>query len=301
MDALLPDGPVNEGRALHTVYSNSSSAASGNSQPQVSGEEEGYSCFPGALATAAHELKTPLAIMSGYLQLLLTQKLGPLTATQADVLSEMQESALRLTTFVQNLLAYATMQAEHFEMYYETADVNACIREIAELWSQRFQDQVIAFYFFPAEKLAPFPLDWFKVQHIVSNLLDNAIKYTPARGTVWLHVEPYFWERRAERQISVVDRRRRRNASPNCCRISVCDTGPGIEPEYQQEIFEEYVRLNHEHVRAEGHGLGLAIARKLVQAAGGKIWVESDSGHGSKFSFLLLLDPERSGTGAATQ
>ena len=289
------------GRAVATVYSNSSCAASANRELELLNHGGDCPDSPGALATAAHELKTPLAIMSGYLHLLLTEKLGPLTPRQTDVVSEMQESALRLTTFVQNLLAYASMQASHFEMQYEEGDLNACIREVAELWSQRFHDKAIAFYFFPADKLAPFLFDWFKVQHIVSNLLDNAVKYTPARGTVWLHVEPHFWERRADRQMAAVDRRRQRNCSPNCCRVSVCDTGPGIEPEYQQEIFEEYFRLPQTGVRTEGHGLGLAIVRQLVQAAGGKIWVESDPGHGTKFSFLLLLDPQGSGNGRTTQ
>jgi signal transduction histidine kinase len=78
---------------------------------------------------------------------------------------------------------------------------------------------------------------------------------------------------------------------PNCCRISVSDTGPGIAPEFQQEIFDEYFRLTSNGVRAEGYGLGLAIARRLVQSAGGKIWVESEPGSGSKFSVLVLLNP----------
>jgi signal transduction histidine kinase len=137
-----------------------------------------------------------------------------------------------------------------------------------------------------------FPFDWYKVQHVVSNLLDNAMKYTPGSGTVWLHVEPYFWERRAVKRTPLIERRRRLVANPNCCRISVADTGPGIAAEYQQEIFEEYFRLTAEGTRAEGHGLGLAIARRLVQAAGGKIWVESEPGSGSKFSFLCLLSPK---------
>jgi len=89
----------------------------------------------------------------------------------------------------------------------------------------------------------------------------------------------------------VVERRRQRINAPNCCRISVSDTGPGIAPEFQQEVFEEYFRLTREGTRAEGYGLGLSIARRLVQAAGGKIWVESQPGAGSKFSFLLLLSP----------
>jgi len=244
-----------------------------------------------ALAAAAHELKTPLAIMGGYLNLLLTQKLGPLTPRQLEVLSEMQDNGARLTNFVQNVLTYATLKVERYQMQYEVADINACLREIAEFWAQRFQDKAIAFYFFPDEQLPAFPFDWYKVQHIVSNLLDNAMKYTPSSGTVWLHVEPYFWERRTIKRKPLVERRRRLVANPNCCRISVADTGPGIAPEYQQEVFEEYFRLTAAGARAEGHGLGLSIARRLVQAAGGKIWVESEPGNGSKFSFLCLLSP----------
>jgi signal transduction histidine kinase len=244
-----------------------------------------------ALAAAAHELKTPLAIMGGYLHLLLTQKLGPLTPRQLEVLAEMQDNGARLTNFIQNFLTYASLKVEHYEIQYEVGDINACLREIAEVWAQRFQDKAIAFYFFPDEKLTGFLFDWYKVQNIVSNLLDNAMKYTPSSGTVWLHVEPYFWERRTIKRKRVSERRRRLVATPNCCRISVADTGPGIAPEFQQEIFEEYFRLITEGARAEGHGLGLSIARRLVQAAGGKIWVESEPGNGSKFSFLCLLNP----------
>lgn len=244
-----------------------------------------------ALAAAAHELKTPLAIMGGYLNLLITQKLGPLTPQQLEVLTEMQDNGVRLTNFVQNVLTYATLKVERYQIQNEVADINACLNEIAEFWAQRFQDKAIAFYFFPHEHLPAFPFDWYKVQHVVSNLLDNAMKYTPSSGTVWLHVEPYFWERRTIKRKPLVERRRRMVTNPNCCRISVADTGPGIAPEFQQEIFEEYFRLITAGVRAEGHGLGLAIARRLVQAAGGKIWVESEPSCGSKFSFLCLLNP----------
>ena len=244
-----------------------------------------------ALAAAAHELKTPLAIMGGYLQLLLTQRLGPLTPQQLEVLSEMQDNGIRLTNFIQNLLTYATLRVDRFEIQNEVADINACLREIAEVWAQRFQDKAIAFYFLPDEKLPAFAFDWYKVQHIVSNLLDNAMKYTPSSGTVWLHVEQYFWERRTIKRKPLMERRRRLVVNPNCCRISVADTGPGIAPEFQQEIFEEYFRLTREGTRTDGHGLGLAIARRLAQAVGGKIWVESEPGSGSKFSFLCLFNP----------
>jgi two-component system, NtrC family, sensor histidine kinase KinB len=257
---------------------------------EVFSEEHCSSCRD-ALASAAHELKTPLAIMGGYLHLLLAQKLGPLNSRQMEVLTEMQANGARLSNFVQNLLTYATLKVDRFEMQYEVGDINSCVREIAEVWAQRFQDKAIAFYFLPGEKLQHFAFDYYKVQHVVSNLLDNAMKYTPSSGSVWLHIEPYFWERRTIQRPPVVERRRQRLTLPNCCRVSVSDNGPGIAPEFQQEIFDEYFRLTPEGTRAEGYGLGLAIARRLVHAAGGKIWVESEPGAGSKFSFLLLLNP----------
>jgi signal transduction histidine kinase len=257
---------------------------------EIFSDEHCSSCRD-ALASAAHELKTPLAIMGGYLHLLLAQKLGPLNSRQMEVLTEMQANGARLSNFVQNLLTYATLKVDRFEMQYELGDINNCAREIAEVWAQRFQDKAIAFYFLPGEKLRPFPFDYYKVQHVVSNLLDNAMKYTPSSGSVWLHIEPYFWERRTIQRPPALERRRQRLTLPNCCRISVSDTGPGIAPEFQQEIFDEYFRLTPEGTRADGYGLGLAIARRLVQAAGGKIWVESEPGAGSKFSFLLLLNP----------
>jgi signal transduction histidine kinase len=253
--------------------------------------EEHCSACRDALASAAHELKTPLAIMGGYLQLLLSEKLGPLNPRQTEVLTEMQANGVRLSNFIQNLLTYTSLKVDRFDLHYEVGNINDCIREIAEVWAQRFHDKAIAFYFLPNDSLESFPFDYYKVQHIISNLLDNAMKYTPGSGTVWLHVEPYFWERRAVKRAPLVERRKERSNLPNCCRISVSDTGPGIAPEFQQEIFQEYFRLTPEGTRAEGYGLGLAIARRLVQTAGGKIWVESEPGSGSKFSFLVLLNP----------
>jgi len=254
-------------------------------------EEQHCSCCRDALASAAHELKTPLAIMGGYLHLLLTEKLGPLNPRQIEVLTEMQANGARLSNFIQNLLTYTSLKVDRFEMQYEVGDINECVREIAEVWAQRFHDKAIAFYFLPSAKIESFPFDYYKIQHVVSNLLDNAMKYTPSSGTVWLHTEPYFWERRTTERPPLVERRKNRVNGPNCCRISVSDTGPGIAPEFQQEIFEEYFRLTQNGTRAEGYGLGLAIARRLVQSAGGKIWVESEPGAGSKFSFLVLLNP----------
>src|SRR5262249_74146 len=150
------------GRAVSPVYANSVGETSINRRSAFFTEGDDGSDFHEALAATAHELKTPLAIMGGYLQLLLTEKLGPLTSKQVEVLTEIQENGLRLSNCVQNLLAYASMKLERCKMQCELADINACICEIAQLWSPRFHDKAIAFYFFPAAKLGAFRFDWFK-------------------------------------------------------------------------------------------------------------------------------------------
>lgn len=100
-----------------------------------------------------------------------------------------------------------------------------------------------------------------------------------------------MWERRSS-QESVPGERRRRNVSvPNAVKLSVADTGPGIPVEYHIEVFDDFFRLPSSENQTDGMGLGLAIARRLVNAMGGKIWVESEPGAGCKFSFLIPFKP----------
>jgi len=244
-----------------------------------------------ALAHAAHELKTPLAIMAGYLDLLLTDKLGPLSDRQRHILDDMRVNASRLQQFIHDFLTYSALETGNVSMRFELADLNACLSEVCSFWLHRFHQQGVALYFLANEKLKPFPFDNFKVQHIVSNLLDNGLKFTPTGGTVWLSAEPHVWERRVGKSERVAGDRRKQSASvPNSVRISVSDTGVGIAPEFQQEIFEDFTKASSEK-NSQGMGLGLSIARRLVQAHGGRIWMESQPGSGTKFSFLLPLNP----------
>jgi len=246
-----------------------------------------------ALAHAAHELKTPLAIMAGYLELLLTDKLGDLSERQRRILEDMRANASRLQQFIHDFLTYSALETGNVSMRFELADLNACLQEVCSFWLHRFHQQGVAVYFLANEKLKPFPFDNFKVQHIVSNLLDNALKATPSGGTVWLNAEPHVWERRVGKSERVTGDRRKQTGStsvPNSVRISVSDTGVGIAPEFQQEIFEDFTKASHEK-NSSGMGLGLSIARRLVQAHGGRIWMESQPGSGTKFSFLIPLNP----------
>ncbi len=252
---------------------------------------ERYLRTTNALASAAHDLKTPLAILNGYVELLQSEKLGGLNERQREVLRDMRSNGQRLQRYIQDFLSFSVLETGQLKMKFEPGNINACLSEVCRLWSPRFQEKGLAMYFLGNEKLQEFPFDAPKVERIISNLLENASKFTPAGGTVWLHAEPYMWERRTIIKSEVGQERRRRPlAQPNSVKISVSDTGPGIPPEYHLEVFDDFFRLPTNE-KSEGMGLGLAIARRLVLGMDGKIWVESEPGAGCKFSFIVPMKP----------
>jgi signal transduction histidine kinase len=243
-----------------------------------------------ALASAAHDLKTPLSILNGYVEVLHSEKLGPLNDRQREVLHDMQASGKRLQQFIQDFLTYSALETGGLRMHFASGNINECLSEVSRLWSNRFQQKGLALYFLANDKLPIFPFDSPKLERVISNLLENSFKFTSTSGTVWLHAEPYMWERRAAAQPATAERRRQNVSQPNSVKVSVSDTGPGIPAEFHLEVFDDFFRLPSNE-NQEGMGLGLAIARRLVQGMGGKIWVESDAGAGCKFSFLIPYKP----------
>jgi signal transduction histidine kinase len=205
-------------------------------------------------------------------------------------LEEMKQSGLRLQRFVQDFLAFSALESGKIRISKELGDVNECIAEVLEHWSSRFEQKRLRWEFRPDTSLQPILFDQLKLQHVISNLIDNAVKFTPAGGNVRVSTVAYLWERRSFRQTIPLGSERR--SSPehqsNAIRISVSDSGPGIPPEYHQEIFNEFLRLQQTS-DSHGMGLGLAIARRLIEAHAGKIWVESEAGNGSSFSLLLPM------------
>lgn len=240
------------------------------------------------LAEAVHELKTPMAIIAGYLDLLASRKAGPLNDRQREILEESKSSCGRLQKFVQDFLTYSSLEPGRVVLDIEVRDLNACLTELFGYWFSEFQKKGIALYFPINTHLEPFEFDCAKIQQVVSNLLQNSLKFTPQGGSVWLSAEPHQWERRAIRRQVRIERRKRTVHTPNAVCVTVADTGPGILPEYQQEIFSDY-KLPVPGQPIGGTGLGLAIARRLVLAHGGKIWVHSEVERGSKISFVLPL------------
>jgi len=239
------------------------------------------------LASAAHELKTPLAVIKGYYDLLLTSSLGRLSEKQRDILEESKESCERLVRLVSMFLNYSALESGKLVLQLRENDMRDCLDELAKRWMEAFQRKGVRLESAFDPSIPNFRFDYQKVQQAAANLLDNALKHTPGGGCVMLRALPHFWERRVTEASPVQERRRFRLPRPNSVEVSVADTGPGIAPEHHQEIFEDFVRVDR---NTTGMGLGLAIAKRLVQAHRGKIWVESEAVGGSKFTFLLPMD-----------
>ena len=140
-------------------------------------------------------------------------------------MGDMFSSGQRLQQFIHDFLTFSVLETGELRMQYIEGDMNACLSEVCRLWSARFQERGLALYFLANEKLTPFAFDGPKIQRVISNLLENASKYTPQGGTVWLHAEPHMWERRAISKSAVNrDRRRQSLNVPNAIRVSVADT-----------------------------------------------------------------------------
>lgn len=236
------------------------------------------------LASAAHELKTPLAVIKGYYDLLLTGSLGKLTDKQCDILQESKESCERLVRLVSMFLNYSALESGKLVLHVRENDARDCLDELGKRWQEAFQRKHVRLETQFDAGLPIFKFDYQKMQQAVANLLDNALKHTPAGGCVTLCAKPHFWERRVNEGAPVNDRRRLRAPKYNSIEVSVSDTGAGIAAEHHQEIFEDFVRVDR---NTSGMGLGLAIAKRLVQAHRGKIWVDSEPRRGCTFTFLL--------------
>jgi signal transduction histidine kinase len=239
------------------------------------------------LASAAHELKTPLAVIKGYYDLLLAGSLGRLTDKQRDILEESKDSCERLVRLVSMFLNYSALESGKLVLQLRENDLRDCLDELSKRWSDAFKRKGVKLDASFDPSIPAFRFDYQKVQQAAANLLDNALKHTPSGGTVTLRAAPHFWERRVAALAPVEERRRFRLPRPNSVEVSVADSGSGIPAEHHQEIFEDFVRVDR---NTSGMGLGLAITKRLIQAHRGKIWVESESKSGSRFTFLLPMD-----------
>lgn len=259
-----------------------------------------------AFLTAAHELRAPLAWLLGEVESLRAQTSGPLNSEQLTITRQIADTCVRMQRIVEDCFAYGRLENGEMSFHADLADADALMRDLATAWAPAFEKKGVQLIAHPKGKLEPFACDPHKLLRIISILLENALKFTRKGGTAELIWQPCIWARGDTR----ADDEGRRIA--NAAHFSVRDTGPGIAPENQLEIFEPFVSLTRGDAEAImgippgqggfrrrkddaapglGLGLGLAVARRLVQWHGGKIWVESNLNHGSTFSVMLPLRP----------
>jgi signal transduction histidine kinase len=249
------------------------------------------------LSLATHELRTPVTIMKGYHRILLDERLGKLQPQQKEVLLESEQSCTRLIRIINSLLDLSRIEAGKLELIFHESDFVGNIKSVIKQTKEACKRKDLSLILKLEKGVPRFKFDRDRVNQVVTNLLENSIKYTPPGGKIYVSVQPYFWERRipSERADGEIDWQRQAqqlsSLDTNAVMVQVSDTGIGISPEHQQEIFDEFTQVSSNQMNRSGLGLGLAISRRIIDTHGGKIWVDSRLNSGSKFIFVLPLNP----------
>jgi signal transduction histidine kinase len=218
------------------------------------------------LANMSHELRTPLNAILGFSEVLAERMFGEVNAKQAEYLQDILSSGRHLLSLINDILDLSKVEAGRLELELGRFHLPTALDNALTLVRERATRHGITLTQAVDPGVADIVADERKVKQILLNLLSNAVKFTPEGGRVGLTATA------AEKAIT----------------IAVRDTGIGIAPEDQAAIFEEFRQVGREDARKqEGTGLGLTLAKKFVELHGGRIWVESQVGQGSTFSFTL--------------
>ena len=222
------------------------------------------------LANISHDLRTPLTAVITHAEILRDGILGALSERQLDSITGIINGGRQLLEQVGEILTYARGAANQLTITRTTFELADVLAQLGALNDALVSKKGLTLVTDVAPDLAPLHADREKVSHIVGNLLGNAIDFTPPGGRVWV---------RAFCMTS--------NGVEECV-VEVGDTGIGISAEHHDLVFREFAQVDASASRQHhGTGLGLTIARKLVELHGGRIWVESELGQGSRFYFTI--------------
>jgi len=222
------------------------------------------------LASMSHELRTPLNAIIGFSQVLRQRLYGEINDKQAEYLDDILSSGNHLLSLINDVLDLSKVEAGQVELELATFS----LRETLERGVVTVRERATSVGVHVSLDLAPdvdlVYGDERRVRQVVFNLLSNAVKFTPEGGSVVVASARVAGE----------------------VQVSVTDTGQGIAPEDHDRIFAEFQQTDVGLSQREGTGLGLALSKRLVELHGGRIWVESELGHGSRFVFTLPIEGE---------
>jgi signal transduction histidine kinase len=217
---------------------------------------------------AAHELRTPLASISGFVEFLLDGELGPLTDEQRECMIIVQRSAQRLLGITSNLLDVTRIATGRLSLVMYPVDLKAAVQEVIEELRPQFELRAQTVVLKVDPDLPQALCDEQRLTQIFANLLGNANKYTPSHGEISVTIT--------------------RSSEPGFLLVSVHDNGIGIPASEHDQLFDSFYRASNVTTTSTiGSGLGLHIVRSLVELHGGKIWLESEVGLGSTFFFTV--------------
>jgi two-component system, NtrC family, sensor kinase len=220
------------------------------------------------LANMSHELRTPLNAIIGFSEVLGERMFGELNDKQAEYTDDILSSGRHLLSLINDILDLSKVEAGRMELELVKFDLPMAIDNALTLIRERATRHGIRLHHSVDARISEFTGDERKIKQILLNLLSNAVKFTPEGGQIRV-------------EASVGDR---------AVIIAVIDTGIGIALEDQEAIFEEFRQVGTNYAqKREGTGLGLTLTRKFVELHGGKIWVESEVGKGSRFTFTLPI------------
>jgi signal transduction histidine kinase len=221
------------------------------------------------LANMSHELRTPLNAISGFSQVLRKGLYGEINEKQAEYLDDVLASARHLLSLIDDVLDLSKVEAGQIELQVVPFSLPAALERGVVMVREGATKGGVRISLSLDPGIDTLIGDERRVRQVIFNLLSNAVKFTPAGGTVDVALA------RLDGEV----------------RVSVSDTGPGIAPEDQARIFEEFQQAAAGKEQREGTGLGLALSKRLVELHGGRIWVESVPGTGSRFVFTLPAPP----------
>jgi signal transduction histidine kinase len=221
------------------------------------------------VANISHELRTPLTHIKGYLELLLSDSLGPLTEEQRHGLQVSHKASDRLENLIDDLIMFSMASHGELSLKQEPLDIRRLVSMAARNATQKAEERGVAVNIMAKEQVPMVQGDSEKIVWVLNQLLDNAIKFTPSGGRVVVSLK---------------------EESTNLVMVTVTDTGIGIPANRLQEIFEPFHQLDGSSTRrAGGTGLGLSLVRQIIEAHGSLLDVNSIEGRGTTFKFPLLV------------
>jgi signal transduction histidine kinase len=218
------------------------------------------------ISNISHELRTPLAHIKGYVELFAADEFGKLPEEQADAMGVIQRATNRLGTLIEDLIEFSTASREGITLQLEDTDLAGMVEEVIQRSQGKAKQTGVTLNWQAAKDLPTLRIDRERLSWAVFQLIDNAIKFTPAEGNVQVSAE-------------IVDLG---------ISVAVKDTGIGIAPDKLDEIFEPFHQLDGSPTRRYGGtGLGLSLVQMILEAHGAELVVESEEGKGTTFRFTL--------------